>query len=165
MSDIDGVRPSDPGPSHEARERTETEAGRAFSFQVLCDILDGVVPAIVLGLDGLPLLTRKILKVTVALYYAQNDTKATTKRRRVSDLMTQVWKGGRWEPLVHFDLFEQVLKPDGKQLMENGAGVIRLTFKGQWWKDHPEVRDWRWPHYWDGVAVPMDWDGVEVPME
>lgn len=146
MSDDGPARPSDPDPSHDAGKRTDVIKGRAETFECICQMLR----------DGFPPweLTRKTARSYI-MEGRQNDTVHDTGRRRVSDLMVQVFKAGKWTPEVHFDLLEPLLGADGKQRKFDGAGIIKLTGKGEWWRDHPEVRDWKWPHHWDGIEIPM----------
>ena len=160
MSDYGPARPSDPDPSHEAGKRTDVLGKRARSFEVVCRMLacalpEAILSVLVLDLRGVPVLTRETLRWVCAQLEGKTEAKKETERRRLSDLMIEVYRKGKWTPKVHFDLLEPVLGADGKQLELNGFGQVRLTLKGQWWMDHPQVRDWRWPHHWDGIEIDM----------
>jgi hypothetical protein len=59
-------------------------------------------------------------------------------------------------------LLGYVTDESGQQLYHDGEPVLKLTAKGVLWKNHPELRDWRWGKR--GGALPEGWthqNGIE----
>lgn len=146
-TDRDNYRPSDPEASALAARYINFRRQRAIDWAITLDIrhrhFEGLFAALLDSESGLYIPTRKLIGIAYGIIYPLKVLESG--RRRGSDLMVQRFKAGRWSPVIHFDLLEPILGPDGKALLFEGSEQLRLTAKGLAWEAYPQVVDFRWP--------------------